>query len=115
MRPERIPELPASESEAWSFDPTVATSVSELGPMNIVTGLPDLSLACTKNESGTTLMLVNPDRCRLLVTCCLRLDPLVCALVVDAGVEGEPEFVLAACAATTDETVVKIAAATRVV
>jgi hypothetical protein len=92
----------------------VVTSVSELGPINIVTGLPDLSLACTRNESGTTFMLVNPDCCKLFVNCCRRLVPLDCGLVVVAGVGAEPEFEFAACAKATDETVVKIAAATKV-
>ena len=83
--------------------------------MNIVTGLPDLSLACTRNESATTLMLVNPDCCRLFVNCCRRLEPPGCGLVVVAAEGAEPELGFDDCARAKDETVVRIAAATRVV
>src|SRR5579863_9416487 len=83
--------------------------------MNIVTGLPDLSLACTRNDSGTTLMLVNPDCCRPFVSCCRRPGLLGCGLAVVVGEGAEPELELTACAKATDETVVRIAAATRVV
>lgn len=60
-------------------------------------------------------MLVNPDCCRLFVNCCRMLDWLGCGLAVVAGVGAEPEFELAACAKATDDTVVRIAAATIVV
>lgn len=83
--------------------------------MNIVTGLPDLSLACTRNESATTLMLVKPDCCKLFVNCWRRLDPPGCGLVVVAADGAMPELGLADCAKANEETVVRIAAATSVV
>src|SRR5579863_3522159 len=92
----------------------VVNSVAELGPMNIVTGFPDLSFACTRNESGTILILVKPDCCKLLVNCCRRPGPPGCDLVVViAGAVLEPE--LTPCASAPDETVVSMATATKIV
>jgi hypothetical protein len=60
-------------------------------------------------------MLVNPDCCRLLVNCCRRLDPAGCGLVAVVAAGAEPELELGVCARAIDETVVRIAAATRMV
>jgi hypothetical protein len=78
--------------------------------MNIVTALPDLSVAWTKNESGMTFTFVKPEFWRLVVTCCWMPAPRVCVLVVAVGAEVEGE--LGAWAKAADETVVKKAAAT---
>src|ERR1700689_81679 len=93
----------------------VVNSVAELGPMIIVTGFPDLSLACTKNESGTTLILVKPDCCKLLVSCCRSPGPPGCGLAVVAAAGAVLESEFAPCASATDDTVVRIAAAPNVV
>src|SRR5579864_4132595 len=93
----------------------VVNSVAELGPMIIVTGFPDLSLACTKNESGTTLILVKPDCCKLLVNCCRSPGPPACGFVVVVAAGAavpKPEF--APCASAADDTVVRMAAATKI-
>ena len=63
-------DSPVLAPEACPFAPTVVTSVIEFGPMNIVTALPDLSVAWTRNEPGMTFTFVKPEFCRLVVTCC---------------------------------------------
>src|SRR5450432_4280338 len=112
MPPVFFADSPVLVSEGCPFAPTVVTSVIEFGPMNIVTALPDLSVARTRNESGMTFMFVKPEFCRLVVTCCWRLAPPVCVLVVSGGAE---EGELGVWARATDETVVKKAAAIIVV
>jgi hypothetical protein len=71
--------------EACPFAPTVVTSLIEFGPMNIVTALPDLSVAWTRNESGMTFTFVKPEFWRLAA-------PRVCVLVVAVGAEVEGEL-----------------------
>jgi hypothetical protein len=60
-------------------------------------------------------MLVNPDCCRLLVNCCRRPDPAGWELVAVVAAGAEPELEPGVCARAIDDTVVRTAAATRIV
>jgi hypothetical protein len=57
----------------------VVTSAIELGVMNILTGLPDLSLAWTEKEFGMTFTSVKPDSSRFVVSRCAMLEAHTCA------------------------------------